>query len=228
MLAMHALFYVAAVINRSLGDASMLVFVDESGDPGMKLGQGSSPFFVVTAVWFDDHEAAQSCDDAIGLLRKELGWPMNREFHFSHQNESIRKRFLTLAVKHDFFYMSFGLNKALVDGDGFRVKESLTKFVSRLVFENAKPHLEEAIVVFDGSGAKEFRQQFANYLKRRINPTGGIRHIKKVKIQDSQTNNLIQLADMVCGAVTRSITHGDDQYRRLIRIRELRVQIWPK
>lgn len=206
----------------------MLVFVDESGDAGMKLGQGSSPYFVVTAVMFDDHDAAQACDDAIGALREELGWPLRREFHFSHQNEVTRKRFLALAAKHDFFYMSFGLNKSQVNGEGFSVKESLTKFESRLTFENAKPHLEDAIVVFDGSGAKEFRQQFASYLKRRINPTGGIRHIKKVKIQDSQTNNLIQLADMVCGAVARSITHGDDQYRKVIRMRELRVRVWPQ
>jgi hypothetical protein len=30
----------------------MLVFVDESGDAGMKLGKGSSEFFIVTAVLF--------------------------------------------------------------------------------------------------------------------------------------------------------------------------------
>ena len=38
----------------------MLVSVDESADAGMKLGQGSSPFFVVTVVMFDDHDAAQA------------------------------------------------------------------------------------------------------------------------------------------------------------------------
>ena len=39
----------------------MLVFVDESGDAGMKLGAGSSDYFVVTAVLFEDHDEAARC-----------------------------------------------------------------------------------------------------------------------------------------------------------------------
>jgi hypothetical protein len=34
----------------------MLVFIDESGDPGFKLKKGSSPIFVVTLVAFRDHD----------------------------------------------------------------------------------------------------------------------------------------------------------------------------
>ena len=40
----------------------MLVFVDESGDPGMKLGTGATPFFTVALVVFEDHEEAAACD----------------------------------------------------------------------------------------------------------------------------------------------------------------------
>ena len=40
----------------------MLVFVDESGDPGMKLGAGSSDLFVLTAVLFQDRDEALRCD----------------------------------------------------------------------------------------------------------------------------------------------------------------------
>ncbi len=36
----------------------MLVFVDESGDAGMKLDGGSSEFFVVTAILFEEHDEA--------------------------------------------------------------------------------------------------------------------------------------------------------------------------
>jgi len=32
----------------------MLVFIDESGDPGMKFGEGSSDFFTVVLVAVDD------------------------------------------------------------------------------------------------------------------------------------------------------------------------------
>ena len=33
----------------------MLVYVDESGDAGLKISQGSSPYFVVALIVFDDH-----------------------------------------------------------------------------------------------------------------------------------------------------------------------------
>lgn len=36
----------------------MLVFLDESGDPGLKLKQGSSQYFIVTIVIFEDKDEA--------------------------------------------------------------------------------------------------------------------------------------------------------------------------
>ena len=95
------------------------------------------------------------------------------------------------------------------------------------MFENAKPYLTNATVVIEGSDAKAFRQSFANDLKREVN-TPEQRHVKKVKLVDSETNNLVQLADMVCGAVWHSIKHGVHSYRQLIAARELSVEVWPQ
>lgn len=47
----------------------MLVFVDESGDPGMKLEGGSTPYFTVALVIFEDHEEATACDLRIPLCQ---------------------------------------------------------------------------------------------------------------------------------------------------------------
>jgi hypothetical protein len=55
--------------------------------------------------------------------------------------------------------------------------------------------------------------------------------IRKVKMEDSKRNNLLQLADMVCGAVARSFREEREngwEFRRLVREREMRVQYWPK
>ena len=41
---------------------TMLGFLDESGDTGLKVSSGSSPFFVVALVTFDDDEEALRCD----------------------------------------------------------------------------------------------------------------------------------------------------------------------
>jgi len=72
----------------------MLVFVDESGDPGMKLDKGSSALFIVTAVLFEDRDEALACDQKIDHIRKELGLTEKTEFHFNQSRKSVREYFL--------------------------------------------------------------------------------------------------------------------------------------
>jgi hypothetical protein len=206
----------------------MLVFVDESGDAGMKLSAGSSEFFVVTAVLFEDHDEANQCDERINLIRTEIGLSEHYEFHFSKSSKAVRCNFLKKIASFDFFYLAVVLNKPRLYSPGFQVKESLIKYTSRLVFENAKPYLRDAIVVIDASGSKDFRNQLSRYLKKRIKDDGGHGLIKKVKTSRSNGNNLIQLADMVSGAIWRWFKHQDTSYRSLVSHRELRVQMWPK
>lgn len=209
----------------------MLVFIDESGDPGLKLASGSTDYFIVTLVAFEDNEEALAADQRIQLLKRELGFPPEFEFHFNKVKGSYREAFLAAVAGYGFFYFSIVINKAKLQGPGFKFKESFYKYTCGLVFENAKPYLDNATVVIDGSGSREFRRQLGSYLRKRINDTkGDSRFIGKVKIQDSQANNLLQLADMVCGAVARSYSGKDDAktYRALISHREIYVQFWPK
>jgi hypothetical protein len=209
----------------------MLVFIDESGDPGLKLGSGSTDYFIVTLVAFEENDEALVTDQRIQLLKHELGFPPDFEFHFNSVKGSYREAFLSAVASYGFFYFSIVINKRKLTGEGFKFKESFYKYACGLVFENAKPHLNNATVVIDGSGRREFRRQLGSYLRRRINDTkGDARFIGKVKIQDSKRNNLLQLADMICGAVARSYSQKEDAktYRRLVEHREIYVQLWPK
>jgi len=211
----------------------MLVFVDEAGDTGLKLEKGSSRYFIVTLVLFDDHQEAEAADTRITLLRRELGLPADFEFHFSETPERIKEAFFEAVVPYNFFYFAIVINKKKLYGPGFRVKESFYKYASSLVLQNAQQHLTDAIVIFDGSGTREFKRQLKSYLGRKVNePAVGVPRIRKVKLQDSRSNNLIQLADMVCGAVARSFKRrrrgGRRNFRRVIAHREMYVQFWPK
>jgi mannose/fructose-specific phosphotransferase system component IIA len=99
-----------------------------------------------------------------------------------------------------------------------------------LVFEQAKPHIENAVVVFDGSGSRPFKRQLATFLRQLMNEEQ-IQRIRKVKMQDSKTNNLIQLVDMICGTVYHAMKNSSGEmsdFRRLIAHRELSAQIWPQ
>lgn len=204
----------------------MLVFIDESGDTGRKLDKGSSKYFVIVLVTFEDNDEAVACDQRITLLKKELRLPQNYEFKFSKLRREQREVFLRAVIPYSFFYFGIVINKdpRKLYGDGFNVKESFYKYACSLVFENARPYLKDAIVVIDGSGSREFKKQFQSYLKKKV---GSL--IKKVKIQSSHSNNLIQLADMIVGTIHRSYGQKEDKkiYRSIIKPREIKVQVWP-
>jgi hypothetical protein len=208
----------------------MLLFIDESGDAGLKVDCGSSALFCVALIIFEENEEAAAADRAIASLRQQLRFDDKYEFHFSKCGHPIRERFLTAVASHGFFYHAIIINKKRLKGPGFHIKESFYKYACSLVFENAKPLLSNATVILDGSGSREFRKQLATYLRRKVSDRGGKRLIGKIKVQDSISNNLLQLADMVCGAVSRSYSSKTNarKYRRIISHRELRVQFWPR
>lgn len=208
----------------------MLVFIDESGDSGLKIESGSSRYFVVSLVIFEDNDEAVACDQRIQLLKKEIGWTQDSEFHFKKNSERIRKVFLREVSPYSFFYYGIVINKdpKKLWGEGFRSKESFYKYACGLVFENAKEKIANATIVIDESGSLDFKRQLGQYLRRKMN--GRNRIVGKVKMQRSVSNNLLQLADYVASIINRSIQNKkkkSDDYRKIVSHREIRVQVWP-
>lgn len=208
----------------------MLMFIDESGDAGLKVDCGSSRYFIVALVAFEDHDEALAANERIDLLRREMGLPDRFEFHFNKLKPALRKQFLTVVAPFDFFYWGIVIDKAELIRRGLQFKESFYQYACGMVFENAKPRLGNTIVVVDGSGSKDFRKQLKTYLARRLKDDTGKCVIKNVKLQDSRKNDLLQLADMIVGAIARSHSGKADarEYRKLIAHREIYVQFWPK
>lgn len=209
----------------------MLVFIDESGDPGLKLTQGSSQFFTVSLVIFEDNSEAEACDKRIERLKNELGWKGQSEFHFSRNSDKIREVFLKLVSTYKFFYYGIVINKdpKKLWGEGFKNKESFYKYACGLVFENAKEKLKRSTVIIDQNGNLEFRNHLAKYLRNKINTQDKIIH--KIKMQRSSGNNLLQLADYIAGVINKSVEARKKQsnsFRKIISHREIKVQVWPK
>ena len=207
----------------------MLVFIDESGDPGLKLGSGSTAVFVIALVIFQENEDADFADRDMAEFRAGIGFRPEAEFKFNKLSDKFRRLFLERAARYRFRYYGIVINKAGLYGKGFQYKESFYKYVCGLVFKNAKPHLNNATAIIDGSGDRDFQRELGTYLKNQINSKTVIR-VKKVKLEDSHRNNLIQLADMVSGAIYRAARteKPDATFRDLIRAREIYVQSWPK
>jgi hypothetical protein len=209
----------------------MLVFIDESGDSGLEIDKGASRFFTVGLIVFEDHDEADKCDQRIELLKTELHWTPGSEFHFKRNSHQVRIAFLQAVAPYNFFYYGIVIDKEprKLWSEGFKTKDAFYKYACGLVFENAKEKLNDAIVVIDESGSGDFRRQLAKYLRQKMNQSS--RLVKKVKMQRSQSNNLLQLADYVAGVINRSVSQEKkfaEEYRRIIAHREIYVQVWPK
>ena len=108
----------------------MKIYIDESGDSGFKFDKGSSKFFTVAMVIFNDHDEANACEDRINLLKRELGHSENFEFHFIDNSFNIREHFFRAVAPYDFYYYAFVLNKESLYSEGFRNKQSFYKYTT--------------------------------------------------------------------------------------------------
>ncbi len=208
----------------------MLVFVDESGDLGFKQNKGSSPYFTIALIVFDQVETALSCQRDLEQLHNSLKLPPQYEFHFHDDPHQRRLAFLSVAAKHDFYCYTFTLDKfsPRLSGPGFGFPDSAYKWVCKTALQNASTELKDATVVIDGSGERRFRQEMVTYLRRRINRKGQ-RQIANVKIGRSRGDPLLQLADYVAGVTNRLYTgrEGAEVYDSFIRRKRRSQRKWP-
>ncbi len=211
----------------------MLVFIDESGDAGFKFGRGSSKYFVIAAAIFTENFAAGACDRSIDALRAELGFPITREFHFTECSDKVREAFFRCVADENFCYHAFVIDKEnlYASAPTFRNGRLFYQFAVSIVCENARNLLTDAKVVIDKHGDRAFKQQLEKMLKRQMTEEDGRCLVRKVNMEASHSNNLVQLADMVCGAVARSHNNSaaeGQRFRKMLRKCERRVQLWPK
>jgi|SRR5579871_3919970 len=197
----------------------MLVLIDESGDCGFKFKQGSSSFFTCVAVVFSDVLSIDACDRGIDDIRRRLKEPSNFEFHFSHCPNSIRSTFLAGVAPERFNYYGFVIDKRKLRADNFNDPQKFYEFAVGIVCENAKKLFNNSKVTIDKNGDRRFRARLEKSLKSQMVDADGKCLLKKVGMEESHSNNLIQLADMICGAVARSYTASDDGYRKLVKER---------
>jgi len=154
----------------------MLVFLDDSGDPGFKVEKGSTPCFVIALVIFDDDLEAEKCAVAIKELRRTLGLSDNYEFRFNGSNRNIRLAFLRCAARLEFRVRAIVMDKARIYGSELRSsKDSFYRYAIKMVLQHNFGKIRNARLRLDGHGDREFRRELRSYLSREVRPGQGIR-----------------------------------------------------
>lgn len=206
----------------------MYIYLDESGDTSFKFRNGATRHFVIALVFVDDpiplHAAIDDC-------RTALHWPDSKEFHFSGMRDHSIRRFFEAVRPHPFGVRSLIVEKDRLHSTALREKETFYNFLVKMILENDFGDIRDATLVIDESVQSKTKQQhFASYLRKNLNPPNSKapRKISTVKFHRSHSDNLIQLADMVAGAIRHAHDTRDEEFRAMFRRKILDTRVFPQ
>jgi len=180
-----------------------LIYIDDSGDAGFKFRRGSSEYFSIVCIVFDDWLDAEETSLKIKRLRRTLGWPDHREFKFHNSTSATRQAFLKTVNKCNYKAWAIIVNKSKIQNH--EAKNNAGKFYNFVIKELLTRHasnISNANVYIDGEAKKAYKQAAFTYIRKYVNKD--FKRIVSLSFSDSVGNDLIQMADMVVGALQRS------------------------
>lgn len=179
---------------------------DEAGDVSFSFDRGASRYFVVAAI------ATSQPDDLRQLLadlRQRSGLPHEYEFKFNAlSSTALRRRVFTALRDADFEAWAVLVDKTALS-DPFKIMRSLdvyVYFVTELIQLIPAEKREGATLILDEFGpAAQLRAELRRFMIARAIP----RHFKRILTKRSRSEPLIQIADLVAGALLRRDARRD-------------------
>ena len=77
--------------------------------------------------------------------------------------------------------------------------------------------LNATLILDESIKGEKSKQHFATYLRRSLNTDQAKRKIRDVKYHRSHSDNVIQVADMISGAVYAKYSRGEARYSEMIK-----------
>lgn len=193
---------------------------DEAGDVSFAFDKGASRYFVVAVIATPSPEDLRQL---VAKIRTESNLPANFELKFNHLS-SARLRARTLSALADAPFESWAIvvDKTILSAP-FRVMQGYELylfFVTELLKRIPESEREGATLILDEFGsATRLYTELNRFMKAREIP----RHFKRIQIRRSRSEPLIQVADLVAGALLRRDTIGDAEAFELLQKRIRRV-----
>jgi hypothetical protein len=193
-------------------------FVDESGDPGLRLGQGSSPYFTVAFVVFADEQVMQYWQRRMTELRGHLAARRN-EFHFHRDGHRRRQQLLSAVASAQFQLFTLTIDKRYRVNrvPEIRPVEIYAAACTQVARAIDVPSRGCTILLDDRQDRTE--QRYLSKQLRALHDETGASLVRRVRFASSQGSPLIQLADYCAGIAYRSAMNPGraDTYAQFLR-----------
>ena len=209
----------------------MLIFLGESGVPGLNVTDQSSPYFVAALLIFDEDQALV-CKGNIDRLRLTQTLGPDYVFDFYENSDRIRTSFLKVVSDSPFQYYLLALNQdpSLLTDPRFFDEDSLCQFTAEAIFRIAWDDLVKCKVVIDQGRRSPFQRQVQEFVRSMIADRTSRRMIAEAIPSDRYRDNLLQLADYVAD-VSSCFVRDDEPGRTLwdtyLVRKATNLRIWP-
>ena len=215
----------------------MPTFIDESGDPGG--GAGASPSFLFCGVTVPSVPDADSQRPALRECKSRLGLPSDYEFKFSSTGAfpERRRAFFEAALRFEWRFATVSIDKRRMPADQRNPRACQWLAVTALASiirpiylarydSDPASYRKERVTVDDNRDRKFFDLVNGQFraLGRLEQPQRFL--VGQVVFCDSRDDLLLQLVDMVCGAVGAHLD-GDSTRYDLIRSRDVATWRFP-
>jgi hypothetical protein len=200
-----------------------VIYLDESGNPD--ISDLDPPVLIIAAVVIQSRQDLSGMDQRFKNAFAVIKRPEEHELKSKGLSVAKHGRVLRELSLLEYQWAAACFDKSKLTSAGFADPKTFYRYAFQFLIGDLLTVAWQADLVIDGSSTPEFQAALESYLRRQ-NSGLPINKLGEIKFATSSKERLVQLADLVAGAVRRSV-EGERVPLREIEHQMINLQFWP-
>jgi Protein of unknown function (DUF3800) len=205
------------------GKGQAVIYIDESGNPDVK--DLAPRVFVVAAVVIESRQDVAELDRRFANAAAVIQRPLDHELRTAGLSVAKHARVLHELSLIEYQWAAACFHKHRLTSPGFEDPKTLYRYAFQFLIGELLTVVWQADLVIDEHSADRFQRQLERYLRKQSVGLP-LNRLNSIRFGSSSKIRLIQLADLVAGAVRRS-TAGEPGPLDEIEHQMINLQHWP-